>query len=295
MLSLNHKMTTVVLLAKLTHNTMLKTFFVAFLLNSLALTAQTARVTSERIGLVLVAETHDGFAVATDGAQFNADGTSSEVQKLFQVGKYGAIALAGNVSVQDPVDRPVREEVNVSRIAKSWLDSHPDADLSRANTEINTLISQTLTKFFSTRKPGAQAGKYIFSIVSVGPLEGKPLVEATKYFTPLARGKAVRTEKLLVKLKRGGIWNQGSRTVVEELTSGQSPALKEFKAEAPVKHFRSSAAQDLSAQDFINLFDVILRASESDAGKKLDRMSPIVTPPNRLAIVSTKDGFAWKK
>jgi hypothetical protein len=277
---------------------MLKIIVFACLLSSLAFAQETsviARVAPERIGLVLVAETHDGFAVATDGAQFNADGTSSEVQKLFQVGKYGAIAFAGNVSVQDPVDRPVREEVNVSRIAKSWLDSHPDASLTTANSEINGLVSQTLTKFFATRNPGAQAGKYIFSIVTVGPVEGKPLVEATKYFTPSARGKAARAEKLVVKLKRGGIWNQGSRTVVEELTSGRSPALKEFKAEPPVKKFRSSAAQDLSAQDFINLFDVILRAAESKAAKKLDRNAPVVAPPNRLAIVSEKDGFVWKK
>src|SRR5438045_7442347 len=110
---------------------MLKFMFPIILLSSLALVAQTnnLHVTPGKIGMVLVAASSDGVAVATDGAQFNADGTSSEVQKLFQVGKQGAILLAGNVSIQDPVDRPVREEVNVARIAKGWLDSHADATM----------------------------------------------------------------------------------------------------------------------------------------------------------------------
>ncbi|HEV2991472.1 MAG TPA: hypothetical protein VG759_23760 [Candidatus Angelobacter sp.] len=277
---------------------MLKTIIFSYLLSSLAFAQETTnivRVSPERIGLVLVSETHDGFAIATDGAQFNADGTSSEVQKLFQVGKYGAIAFAGNVSIQDPVDRPVREEVNVSRIAKSWLDSHPDANLVTANAEINALISQTLTKFFSTRKPGARAGKYIFSLVSIGFIEGKELLTSTEYFVPLSKGKAPRADKGWVHLKRGGIWPKGSQRVLEELVSGNLPALKEFKAEPAVKKRHSSPAQSQSAQDLIDFFDVILRASESDEGKKLDRTAPIVTPPNRLAIVSEKDGFTWKK
>jgi hypothetical protein len=277
---------------------MLKIIVFACLLSSLAFAQETSdvvRVASERVGLVLVAETRDGFAVATDGAQFNADGTPSEVQKLFQVGKYGAIAFAGNVSIQDPVDRPVREEVNISRIAKSWLDNHPDTTLETANSEINNLVSQTLVKFYSTRKPGAQAGKYVFAIIWVGFVDDKGLIAGTRYYIPLARGKAARAEKFITKLKTGGIWCQGSQRVLEELVSGQSPGIKEFKAEPSVKKRRSSAAQDLSTQDFINLFDTILRASESNEGKKLDRSAPIVTPPNRLAIISEKDGFAWKK
>ena len=118
--------------------------FLTCLLSSLALVGQTGdmvHVFPGHTGLVLITTTHEGFAVAVDGAQSNADGTSSEVQKLFPVGKYGAIAFAGNVSIQDPVDRPVREEVNISRIAKTWLDSHPDAALEMANSEINTALT----------------------------------------------------------------------------------------------------------------------------------------------------------
>src|SRR5207302_5894982 len=171
---------------------MRKFMFPVIFLSSLALAAQTSKpnIIPGRVGLVLIAASNDGFAVATDGAQFNADGTPSEVQKLFQVGKQGAILLAGNVAIQDPVDRPVREEVNVARIAKGWLDSHPDTTLETAHSEINNLVLQSLTKFFSTRKPGAQAGKYLFSIIGVSVDGGKLLRANQKYFMPVAQGKA---------------------------------------------------------------------------------------------------------
>src|SRR5258708_33609928 len=165
-----------------------KTIFFLFLLSSLALMGQTGdrvHIFPGRTGLVLFASAHDGFAMATDGAQANADGTASEVQKLFQVGKFGAIGLAGSVSIQDPIDRPVREEVNVSRIVKIWLDSHSDVSLEKANREINSLVSQAVEKFFSMRNPGAQAGKYAFAILCVGFVDANTFTAATKSFMPV--------------------------------------------------------------------------------------------------------------
>lgn len=275
-----------------------KIILLACLLSSLALadeTVEIVHVSPSRTGLLLIASTHDGFAVASDGAQANADGTASEVQKVFQVGKHGAIAFAGSVSIQDPIDRPMREEVNVSRIAKGWLDSHPDAGLETANSEVNALVSQTVAKFFSTRNPGAQAGKFAFAIICVGLVDGKPFTAGNKYFTPISKGKAARTEKTAENLKIGEVWSNGPGKVLEELVSGRSAALAKFKAEPSVKKFHSSAARDLSAQDFLNLFDTILRAAESDEGKKFDRTPYMAAPPNRLATISAKDGFAWKK
>jgi hypothetical protein len=266
-------------------------------MSSLALMGQTGdrvHIFPDRTGLVLIASTHEGFAVATDGAQANADGTASEVQKLFQVGKYGAVALAGSVSIQDPIDRPVREEVNVSRIVKGWLDSHPDANLEVANREINSLVSQAVAKFFSTRNPGAQAGKYVFAVLCVGFVDGKPLTSGNRYFMPLAKGKPARAEKILDHIRFGEIWGHGSGKIVEELTKGKSSALKEFKAEPSVKHFHA-LPESLSTQDFLNLFDTILRAAESEEGKKFDHASSVVAPPNRLATITTKDGFQLSK
>jgi len=225
-----------------------------------------------RIGLVLIAATHDGFAVAGDGAQANADGTASEVQKVFQVGKYGAIALAGSVSIQDPIDRPVREEINISRIAKTWLDSHPDAGLETANREINSLVTQTLAKFFSTRHPGAQAGKFAFAIICAGFVDGKPFTYGNNYFTPISPGKAARAEKIPGDIRTGEVWVFG--TVKNKLH-----AARPF--------------QDFSVQEFVDLFDAALRDAESEEGKKTG--SSIVAPPNRFATISVKDGFTWKK
>jgi hypothetical protein len=48
-------------------------------------------------------------------------------------------------------------------------------------------------------------------------------------------------------------------------------------------------------QDFVNLFDTILRAAESEEGKKFDHGSSIVASPNQLSTISQKDGFVWKK
>jgi hypothetical protein len=275
-----------------------KIIFLACLLSSLALAGQTAdtvHISPTHTGLLLIAATQNGFAVAADGAQANADGTASEVPKVFQVGKYGAIALAGSVSIQDPIDRPVREEVNVSTIAKAWLDSHPDAGLDAANREINALVYQAVTNFFSTRNPGAQAGKFAFAIICVGFVNGKPLTAGNRYFTPISKGKTARTEKTADNLKFGEVWSNGAGKVLEELISGRSAALAKFKAEPSAKKFHSSAARDLSALDFLNLFDTILQAAESEEGKKFDHGLSIVAPPNRLATISAKDGFAWKK
>src|SRR5258708_39426203 len=98
--------------------------------------AQT-HVTPGRVGMVMVANTSDGFALAADSASTNADGTLSTVPKLLPAGKNGAVLFAGAVSIQDPVGRPVREEVNVARVATAWLDSHRDAALQTAEPELD--------------------------------------------------------------------------------------------------------------------------------------------------------------
>jgi len=268
------------------------------LLSSLALAAQTNKlhVTSQRTGMVLIAAATDGAALATDGAQFNADGTSSEVQKLFQVGKYGAILFSGNVSIQDPVDRPVREEVNAARIAKGWLDSHPDSTMKTAYSEINSLVLQTLTKFFSIRKSGTQAGKYLFSVIGVGVDGGKLLRTNENYFVPAAQGRAPRIERTSGTLKAGEIEGRGSEAILSQLVSGRSAAFKKFRAEPAMKKFlNATKGEGLSTQDFIDVFNIALAAVESEEGKMFSHGSSNVSPPNRFAIISPKDGFVWKK
>jgi hypothetical protein len=275
-----------------------KLIFSACLLYSLALASQpadTIHVFPSHTGLVLIGATSDGFAIAADGAQSNADGTASEIQKLYQVGKYGAIAFPGSVSIQDPMNRPVREEVNISRIAKAWLDAHPDAGLETANREINSLISQVVAKFFSTRDPGPQAGKFAFAIICIGFVDSKPMMAGNKYFMPVSRGKSPRVEKAPGTTKPGEVWIFGDGKIPEELMKGKLNALKKFKAEPSVNRFRSSRTQDLTAQDFAGLFDTILQAAESDEGKRFDHNSSIVAPPNRLATISVKNAFAWSK
>src|SRR5258708_6244069 len=227
--------------------------------------AQT-HVTPGRVGMVMVANTSDGFAFAADGASTNADGTLSTVQKLLPAGKNGAVLFAGAVSIQDPVGRPVREEVNIARIASAWLDSHRDATIETAETEINAAVSQALTKFFSTRKPGAEAGGYGFAIVFAGYVDGKPVVSVTRYFIPVSKGKPPRTVHVSYKAKAGDAWILGGSRQNWKVTG-------------------------YSMQDKLGSFDAILKTAEEDSGKTRNTRTP-VTAPNRLAIVTVKDGFA---
>ncbi|MBZ5520870.1 MAG: hypothetical protein LAP21_01295 [Acidobacteriia bacterium] len=246
-------------------------------------------------GLVLLAGTQEGFVLAADGSSFNADGTVSLADKLLAVGKRGALLLGGTVAIQDPVGRPVRQEVNVSRLAAAWLQSHPDIEIDAASRDLNTLITDTLARFYATRDPGADADKYKFEVILAGFVGGQPSITRTRYFIPQAKGGKVRTENVATAVKPGELLAFGPVRVKDELLRGKSGALKTFKAEAPVRKFRASAPGTLSPQDYIDLFDVILRAAESAEGKKLETTGAVVAPTNAFATVTAAEGFAWKK
>ncbi len=149
---------------------------VCFVVATAAL-AQT-HVTPGRVGMVMVGKASDGFALATDSASTNADGTLSNAQKLLPAGKNGVVLFAGAVSIQDPVGRPVREEVSVARIASAWLDSHRDTTIQSAETEINAAVC-------------------------------KPVVSITRYFIPAAKGKAPRAVHASYQAKAGDAWILG--------------------------------------------------------------------------------------
>jgi len=268
--------------------------WITFLATPTHETAPAARIFPSPTGLVLISSTHDGIAVAADGASSNADGTVSQAQKLFPVGKTGAVAVAGTVSIQDPVTRPVREEVNVSRIAAAWLDAHPDATLDTAIREINAVVTAATTKYFSTRAPGADMGRYKFALIFSGLSNDKPVINATRYYMPLAKGKAMRGEPITGEIKMGQLWVFGQARVEQALLTGSSVSLAKFRAEASIKKLHSSGSADITLQDYVNAFDTVLRATESTEGKKMMVGKVAIAPPNKLAIIS-KAGFAWSK
>ncbi len=270
-------------------------FFCLALLAPARETTHPPTVFPGRDGLLLLATAHDGFALAADGSSRNADGTISEARKIFPVASHGAIALAGTVSIQDPLGRPFREEVNIARIAETWLNAHPAAEIKIANREINVLAAASLNKFFATRDPGVSGGKYKFAVIVAGHAEGKPILIVTRYFIPKAKGQLAREEKTSGPVLPGSLMVFGSTKVQTELVAGKSDALKEFKGEPSVKLFRSSRPADASVQEYAALFDTILRAAESDEGTRFVGGQSIVGPPNRIATVTTKDGFVWSK
>lgn len=245
-------------------------------------------------GLVLIARTNEGFALAADGSSFNADGTVSLADKLLAAGKRGALLLAGTVAIQDPVGRPVRQEVNVSRVAAAWLQSHPEVEIDAASRELNALVAGTVEKFYATRDPGADANKYQFEMIFAGFTGTQPVITRTRYFIPRVKGGKPRAETVAATLAPGALLASGPVKAKNELLGGKSAALKTFKSEAAVAKFRA-ASGNLSLQDFIGLFDVVLRAAESEEGKKLESTGAIVAPVNVFATVTPGEGFASKK
>lgn len=267
--------------------------FLAWLAAPARDSARAPHVVPAKVGLVLIGATQGGFAVAADGSSLNADGRVSQEQRLFQAGKQGVLALAGSVSIQDPMGKRIREEVNIGRIASAWLAAHPDVDLQTADREINTAVAAALNKFLSTRPPGAGGGAFKFGVVAVGFVDGKPAVIVTRYFMPGVNRKTVRSERTSAPATAGDMWIFGSSSVPMELLTGKPNTLEKFKADPAVRKFRAASNASLVEQDYLGLFDHILRAAESDQGKKLDGRRAIVAPPNRFATLTAKDGFAW--
>lgn len=266
--------------------------FLVCLLAAARASAPAPHVIPARVGLVLVGATHQGFALAADGSSLNADGRVSQEQRLFQAGKQGALMIAGSVSTQDPIGKRVREEVNVGRIAGAWLAAHPDADLQTADREVNAAATTAMNKFLATRTAGEESGAFKFGIITAGLVEGKPTLIATRYFMPGPKGKSMRSERSPSVAQPGEIWIFSRSSVPLELLNGKSGTLEQFRGDPAVKRFRAQNSS-LAEQDYLTLFDRILKASESDQGKKLDGKRAIVAPPNRFAIVTSKDGFTW--
>lgn len=253
---------------------------------------QRVQVFPGRTGLVLIAAASDGFSVATDAAQLNADGTISQADKLFPIGKEGVVAIAGAVSTQDPVNRPVREEFDVAAMVRAWVDSHPGASLDSGIREISTLVSNNANRFFAARVSAKDAGKFKFALVFAGYKDDKPVLTGTRYFMPLAKGRAMKIEPISVEIEPGKVFLFGPGAVATELLSGTSAALKTFKAEPAVKKYRSSRPEQMTAHDLGALLKVVLQATESAEGKKLSG-AIAVAPPNKFGEIKPGQGFVW--
>lgn len=248
-----------------------------------------------RVGLVELGVAQDGLALAADSSSLNADGRVSQEQRLFQLGKHGALALTGTVSIQDPVGKPVREEVNIARIVGAWAAAHTDVDLQTANRDINATIAAALNKFLATRDPGKERGAFKFGLIVAGFQEGKPALTMTRYFMPAVKGKQARAEETSAVLHAGELWLFSSSVAAADILSDKTAGLKTFADRPAVRKFHSASASSLAAQDFLGLLDAVLRAAESDQGRKIDGKRAIVAPPNRFATVTQQDGFAWSK
>jgi hypothetical protein len=222
-----------------------------------------------------------------DGASANADGTVSEVQKIFRVGKHGAILFSGATSIQDPVEWPVRQQLNIVRIAKVWLDAHPEAEISTASHEINAAVSQATTTFFSQRKPTSDATQHRFSIILAGFIDGKPRILRTSYRTSL-ESAAPLADTSSGEASLDAISMFGEDGIAQRLLRGDKGELRKFQDEPSLIKFHSRP-KEMSSQDFLSLFDLLLRASESPAGKQAHLGS--IAPPNRFATLSLENSF----
>jgi hypothetical protein len=144
-----------------------------------------------RTGLVLIGIGSDGVALATDSAQVNADDTTSQADRIFPIGKEGAVLIAGTTSIQDPLKRRVREELNISTIVAKWVGSHPETSLETADRALNDEISKAATEFFLSRAQALRSNRYEFEIISVGMSEGNPRLIQKHYTLPPTKARHV--------------------------------------------------------------------------------------------------------
>jgi len=245
-----------------------------------------------RNGIALIAMGQNGFAIAADGAQYNADGTISQTQKILQAGKTGAVIFAGKTSQQDPVGRAVREEFNPLRIATPWLEKHPDVSIDTASRELGAILSEAANKYFATRVTLKDANKPAFAVIFVGYANGQPFMKGSRYFLPAAPGKNLHAELINAAPSPGEIWMLGLTKVAQELMTGKSAAMDKFKADPAVEKLRSAKPAERSAQDYASAFNTVLNAVESAEGRKVDPGPALVGGPNRIATITSKDGFA---
>lgn len=223
-------------------------------------------------GLAVLARAGDGFALAGDGAQLNADGTISQTQRVFQVGKNGALLIAGTTSFQDPVNKPVRRQVDVSAISARWLDAHRDADLNTAEQEITAQVLNGLKAFLPARRKSAStaATKLRVVLIFAGYVNGQPLVKGTKFRVAGVRSGPVQTQAISGLPRTGEVWAFGVSAVEPELAKA-------------VKGRNDSAA------DYAKSFDTVLKTGEKTQSKRV-----VMGGPDKLAIVSEGEGFSWK-
>jgi hypothetical protein len=255
-------------------------------------TASSVHVFPGRNGIALIAMGQDGFALAADGAQYNADGTISQTQKILQVGKMGALVFAGKSSQQDPVTLAVREEFNPLRIATPWLEKHPDVSIDTASRELGAILSEAANKYFSKRVTPKDAGKPAFSAIFVGFANGQPFINGNRYYLPAAPGKELHAEPINAAPTPGEIWMLGLTKVAQELMTKNSAALTKFKADPAVAKLRGAKPAELSAQGYASAFNTVLNGVESAEGRKFDTGPALVGGPNRIATITSKEGFA---
>ena len=272
------------------HKTAIR-FVLACLLSPAREAASATHHVPARVGLVLIAAAQDGLALAADGSSINADGRISQEQKLFQLGKQGALALTGAVSIQDPVGGRVRGEINVARIAAAWLAAHGDAELETANREVNAAIAAELNKFLAARDPGAAAGMFKFGVIAAGYSAGKPSLIITSYFMPGTKGKPARAEQSSAAPAPGDLWIFGSSAAPAEILSGKNVAFNTFREEPGAAKFHSAQKASLTAHDYVGLFQAMLQAAQSAQGKKLDNKRAIVAAPNQFATLTPTAGY----
>ena len=103
----------------------------------------------------------------------------------------------------------------------------------------------------------------------------------------------MRAEIITAMPNPGDIWMLGLTRAAQELMTGKSAAaLSKPKGEPAVEKLRSAKPDELSAQDYARAFNTVLTAAESSEGRKFDPGPALVGGPNRVATITSKEGFA---
>ncbi len=251
--------------------------------------------------LVIVGFTRQGITLASDGLSRNDDGTESKhVQKIFPLGRLGAVTFVGRTKVVARKKSIAVSQVDVVEVSQRWLLEHPDVRVKAANDSFNEVIAESLTELFSRYKTDSPPRKKPFLHTILTGYSGSSQVIFTNHFyQPPAQGLPVKVKTDYAEPKPGELWIFATPRVCNELTAGTSDVLRKYKAEPIIELYRKrkrlSQEYKFTLAEFLLVSDVCLRATESEEGRAFDREAVGVGPPNSFAKITPDHGFMWEQ
>jgi hypothetical protein len=251
---------------------------------------------------VILGSTADSILVATDSAVATQGmPTESGVQKIYQVGKYGACVLMGATAILHKDKTKITTELSIKDIFVAWIAAHPSASIKAASDGLSNSILTAFQEYQKTH-PGFKATSPDYSHVSigcVGYIQNQGKSYATNFDIPATAGAPVEGHPAGFDFWPGMFIILGSRPIWNEIINGSPGApFATFKTDPVIIRYRqaqmnSQLLQSITLPDLIGLAKISFAATESEEGRQFDSHASLIAAPNRYAVIDRQQGFKW--